>query len=58
MIFIEELLIETIDLKNFELKTPEIILRNEKRMLQEAVDALIDISRKKEQITIGQRKVT
>jgi DNA-directed RNA polymerase subunit beta' len=34
--------------KLIELKTPEIILRNEKRMLQEAVDALIDISRKKE----------
>jgi DNA-directed RNA polymerase subunit beta' len=43
--------------KLIELKTPEIILRNEKRMLQEAVDALIDISRKKEQITIGSRKV-
>jgi DNA-directed RNA polymerase subunit beta' len=43
--------------KLIELKTPEIILRNEKRMLQEAVDALIDISRKKEQITIGRRKV-
>jgi DNA-directed RNA polymerase subunit beta' len=43
--------------KLIELKTPEIILRNEKRMLQEAVDALIDISRKKEQITIGRRKI-
>jgi DNA-directed RNA polymerase subunit beta' len=43
--------------KLIELKTPEIILRNEKRMLQEAVDALIDISRKKERITIGRRKV-
>jgi DNA-directed RNA polymerase subunit beta' len=43
--------------KLIELKTPEIILRNEKRMLQEAVDALIDISRKKEKITIGRRKV-
>jgi DNA-directed RNA polymerase subunit beta' len=43
--------------KLIELKTPEIILRNEKRMLQEAVDALIDISRKKEQITVGRRKV-
>jgi DNA-directed RNA polymerase subunit beta' len=43
--------------KLIELKTPEIILRNEKRMLQEAVDALIDISRKKEKITISRRKV-
>jgi DNA-directed RNA polymerase subunit beta' len=43
--------------KLIELKTPEIILRNEKRMLQEAVDALIDISRKKEKITVGRRKV-
>jgi DNA-directed RNA polymerase subunit beta' len=40
-----------------DLKTPEIILRNEKRMLQEAVDVLIDISKKKEQINIGRRKV-
>jgi len=29
-----------------EIKAPEVILRNEKRMLQEAVDALIDNSRK------------
>ncbi|GIW67166.1 MAG: DNA-directed RNA polymerase subunit beta' [Candidatus Parcubacteria bacterium] len=43
--------------KLIDLKTPEIILRNEKRMLQEAVDTLIDISRKKTQITIGKRKV-
>ncbi|GBD34714.1 DNA-directed RNA polymerase subunit beta' [bacterium HR35] len=40
-----------------EMKSPEIILKNEKRMLQEAVDALIDISLKKEKIVIGQRKV-
>jgi len=40
-----------------EMKTPEIILRNEKRMLQEAVDALLDISLKKERITVGSRKV-
>jgi len=25
-----------------QLKTPEVIIRNEKRMLQEAVDALFD----------------
>jgi DNA-directed RNA polymerase subunit beta' len=43
--------------KLLDLKTPEIILRNEKRMLQEAVDALIDLSIKKEKTTIGQRKV-
>ena len=29
-----------------EIKAPEIILRNEKRMLQESVDALFDNSRK------------
>src|SRR5690606_24310888 len=29
-----------------EIKAPEVILRNEKRMLQEAVDALLDNSRK------------
>ena len=29
-----------------EIRSPEVILRNEKRMLQEAVDALIDNSRK------------
>lgn len=35
-------------LKNMlELKAPEIILRNEKRMLQEAVDALLDNSRRR-----------
>ncbi len=31
--------------KLLELRTPDIIIRNEKRMLQEAVDALIDNSR-------------
>ena len=30
-----------------EIKAPEVILRNEKRMLQEAVDSLLDNSRKK-----------
>lgn len=30
----------------FEIKAPEVILRNEKRMLQEAVDSLFDNSRK------------
>ncbi|HPF54407.1 MAG TPA: DNA-directed RNA polymerase subunit beta' [Eubacteriales bacterium] len=34
-----------------ELRTPEIIVRNEKRMLQEAVDALIDNSRRKRPVT-------
>ena len=43
--------------KLIDLKTPEIILRNEKRMLQESVDALIDISRKKESVMVGRRKV-
>ncbi len=35
----------------FELKAPEVIIRNEKRMLQEAVDALIDNSARKSQTT-------
>ena len=43
--------------KLLELKTPEIILRNEKRMLQEAVDALIDLSMKKEKIVIGRKVI-
>jgi DNA-directed RNA polymerase subunit beta' len=43
--------------KLVDLKTPEIILRNEKRMLQEAIDSLIDASKKKDQITVGRRKV-
>ena len=29
-----------------DIKAPEVILRNEKRMLQEAVDSLFDNSRK------------
>ena len=33
-------------LRLIELKAPEIIIRNEKRMLQEAVDALIDNGRR------------
>ena len=37
--------------KLIEIKAPEIILRNEKRMLQEAVDALLDNSIKKSQAT-------
>jgi len=35
----------------FELKAPEVIVRNEKRMLQEAIDALIDNSARKSQTT-------
>ena len=34
-----------------ELKAPDIIVRNEKRMLQEAVDALIDNGRRGRQVT-------
>ena len=37
--------------KLIELRAPEIILRNEKRMLQEAVDALLDNTIKKTQAT-------
>ncbi len=46
MTFIEELSIEITDLKNFRNKAPEIVVKNEKRMLQEAVDALIDNGRR------------
>ena len=38
-----------------ELGAPEIILRNEKRMLQEAVDALIDNGRRGRPVTSGAR---
>ncbi|MEO0145428.1 MAG: DNA-directed RNA polymerase subunit beta' [candidate division WOR-3 bacterium] len=34
-----------------DIRAPEIILRNEKRMLQEAVDALLDNSRRKKPVT-------
>jgi DNA-directed RNA polymerase subunit beta' len=34
-----------------ELKAPEVIIKNEKRMLQEAVDALIDNSMRRGQVT-------
>jgi len=37
--------------KMIELKTPEIVIRNEKRMLQEAVDALIDNGRRGKPVT-------
>jgi len=44
-----------------ELKAPEVITRNEKRMLQEAVDALMDNSSRRSQITVaastGQKRV-
>lgn len=43
--------------KLYELKAPEIIVRNEKRMLQEAIDALLDNTLKKDKLVIGQRKV-
>lgn len=36
--------------KLIALKAPEIIIKNEKRMLQEAVDALLDNSRKKKNV--------
>ena len=41
----------------YELKAPDIIVRNEKRMLQEAIDALLDNALKKDQGSTGQRKV-
>jgi DNA-directed RNA polymerase subunit beta' len=44
-----------------ELNAPEVICRNEKRMLQEAVDALIDNSSRRGQVTVaastGQKRV-
>ncbi|MFH1671151.1 MAG: DNA-directed RNA polymerase subunit beta', partial [Candidatus Portnoybacteria bacterium] len=44
-----------------ELNAPEVISRNEKRMLQEAVDALIDNSGRRSQVTVaastGQKRV-
>ncbi|MEE9189608.1 MAG: DNA-directed RNA polymerase subunit beta', partial [Candidatus Neomarinimicrobiota bacterium] len=44
-------------LKNLmEIKAPDVILRNEKRMLQEAVDALFDNSRRKTAIRSGTRR--
>jgi len=38
-----------------ELGAPEVIIRNEKRMLQEAVDALIDNSRRNQPMAAGAR---
>ena len=44
-------------LKNLmEIKAPDLILRNEKRMLQESVDALFDNSRRKTAIRSGTRR--
>ncbi len=44
-----------------ELNAPEVITRNEKRMLQEAVDALIDNSSRRSQVTVaastGQKRI-
>ena len=37
--------------KLLEIRTPEIVIRNEKRMLQEAVDALIDNGRRGKPVT-------
>ncbi len=37
--------------KLIEIRTPEIVIRNEKRMLQEAVDALIDNGRRGKPVT-------
>ena len=45
--FIRRVIIRNNRLKRLiEIKAPEVILRNEKRMLQEAVDSLLDNSRK------------
>ncbi|MDA3864849.1 MAG: DNA-directed RNA polymerase subunit beta' [Deltaproteobacteria bacterium] len=42
--------------KLIELSAPSIIIRNEKRMLQESVDALFDNSRKKKSVTGSHRR--
>ena len=39
-----------------EIKAPDVILRNEKRMLQEAVDALFDNNSSKTAIRSGTRR--
>ena len=39
-----------------DIKAPDVILRNEKRMLQEAVDALFDNNRRKTAIRSGTRR--
>ena len=39
-----------------EIKAPDVILRNEKRMLQEAIDALFDNNRRKTAIRSGSRR--
>jgi len=43
--------------KLYEIKAPDIIIRNEKRMLQEAVDALLDNTLRREKLVVAQRKV-
>jgi len=43
--------------KMLEIGSPDIIIRNEKRMLQEAVDALIDNGRRGKAVTTNNRKV-
>jgi len=39
-----------------EIKAPEVILRNEKRMLQEAVDSLFDNSKRRTEVRSGTRR--
>ena len=39
-----------------EIKAPDVILRNEKRMLQESIDALLDNSRMKSAVRSGTRR--
>ncbi len=39
-----------------EIKAPDVILRNEKRMLQEAVDSLFDNSRRRTEVRSGSRR--
>ncbi|RKY57081.1 MAG: DNA-directed RNA polymerase subunit beta' [Candidatus Neomarinimicrobiota bacterium] len=39
-----------------EIKAPDVILRNEKRMLQEAVDSLFDNSRRRTEVRSGTRR--
>jgi len=56
MTFIVELLIETTSKSVADLNAPDIIVRNEKRMLQESVDALLDNGRRGRAITGTNRR--
>jgi len=57
MIFIEELLNRNNRLKRLmELRAPSVIIRNEKRMLQESVDTLFDNTKRSKALKAGTRR--